>query len=236
MTTLPLLSTLIWLPILAACAVLVLGNDERPQLIRGITMAAILTSLLLCIPLYTHFDFTTSAMQFTETLPWLPSFGISYRLGVDGISMPFILLSTLTTLVAVLATWDSVTFKKSQYFAAFLVMQGIMVGVFSALDAVLFYVFFEAILVPMYLIIGVWGSSNRIYAAIKFFLFTFVGSVMMLVALLFLGISAGTFDILAFYPLKLSLVAQTLLFVAFFLGFAIKVPMWPVHTLSLIHI
>lgn len=226
----PLLSILIWLPILTAGLVLLIGNDERAGTMRIITLVSMLISMAVCIPLYTQFDFSTSAMQFNEMLPWLPALGIEYRLGIDGIAMPLIVLTTFTTIVTLFATWYSIEKKVSQYLAAFLVMQGLIVGVFSSLNAILFYMFFEATLVPMYLIIGIWGSANRVYAAIKFFLYTFLGSVMMLIAVLYLGMKANTFDILAFYPLSLGKIPQLFLFVAFLLGFAIKVPMWPVHT------
>jgi len=227
---LPLLSSLIFLPIITGAIGLVIGEDAKPDRVRYLGLATILVSLVLCGFLYHGFDFNTYSMQFTENLKWLPQFGINYELGVDGISMPLILLTTFTTLMALLATWNSIDSKISQYIAAFLAMQGFMVGVFAATNAILFYVFWEAALVPMFLIIGIWGSSNRVYAAIKFFIFTFLGSVMMLVALLYLGFKADTFNILAFYPLKLTYTAQILIFFAFLLAFGIKVPMWPLHT------
>jgi len=226
----PILSLLIFFPIIAATFVLMVGDDQNPNRSRVIGLVTMIISLGLCIPLYTGFDFNTYSMQFTEKLAWMPSLGINYQLGIDGISMPLVILSTFTTLVTILATWHSIDKKVSQYIAAFLVLQGFMIGVFAALNAILFYVFWEAVLIPMFLIIGIWGSSNRVYAAFKFFIFTFLGSVMMLVALLYLGFKAGTFDILAFYPLKLTATAQNFVFVAFLLAFAIKVPMWPVHT------
>jgi len=226
----PLLSLLIWTPILGGIIVLFLGDDKAPDRARYFSLSVIILNLLFCVPLIRNFNLKTYAMQFQEHLFWLPQYGINYNLGVDGIAMPLIVLSVFMTLVVILATWNSVQYKVSQYMAAFLVMQGLMVGVFSALNGILFYVFWEATLVPMYLIIGIWGSDNRIYAAIKFFLYTFLGSVMMLLALLYLGNKAGTFDILHFYTLKLGMTPQILLFIAFLLGFAVKVPMWPVHT------
>lgn len=228
---LPLLSILIFSPIIAAVLVLVMGDDDNPDRSRYISLIAILFNLLLCIPLYSRFDTSTFSMQLTEHLSWLPMFGINYDLGIDGISMPLIILTTFTTLIVILATWNSIENRIAQYYASFLVLQGIMVGVFSATNAILFYIFWEATLVPMFLIIGIWGSSNRIYATIKFFIYTFLGSAMMLVALLYLGFKAGNFDIIkGFYPLKIGFTAQALIFFAFLLGFAIKVPMWPVHT------
>lgn len=169
-------------------------------------------------------------MQFLEEIPWMPALGINYSLGIDGLSLLLIVLSIFTNLIVILATWDSITNKVSQYLAAFLIMQGLLVGVFSATDAILFYIFWEATLIPMYLIIGIWGSDNRVYAAIKFFLYTFLGSVLMLASFLYMGYIGGSFKIETFYAIKLSMTAQTLIFIAFFLGFAIKIPMFPVHT------
>lgn len=226
----PLLSLLIWTPILGAVLLLLLSTEHRPQRARVIALITILVNLALCIPLMTHFDTTTAVMQFQEHLNWLPFSGINYDLGVDGIAMPLIVLSTLTTLIVILATWHSIEKRVAQYMAAFLIMQGLLVGVFSSLNAIVFYIFWEATLIPMYLIIGIWGSDNRIYAAIKFFLYTFLGSVLMLVAFLYLGFKAGGFDIMQFFSVKLGLTEQILIFIAFLLGFAIKVPMWPVHT------
>lgn len=224
-----ILSLLIWMPIFGGGVVLSMG-DRNPQTARLLSLAIVVASLLLCIPLVQGFDITTAAMQFTEQYPWLPQFGINYALGVDGLSMPLIVLTGFTTLVVLLATWRSIATRVSQYLAAFLIMQGIVVGIFSAQDSILFYVFFEASLVPMYLIIGIWGSDNRIYAAIKFFLYTFFGSVLMLVSLIYLGLKAGDFSIVSFYKVSLTQNQQNLMFWAFFLAFAIKVPMWPVHT------
>lgn len=226
----PLLSLLIWTPILGAVIGLLVGDDQKAERVRWVALTTILINLGFCVALTLGFDSDTYAMQFTESVMWLPMFGINYDLGIDGLALSLILLTTFTTLIVILATWKSITYKVSQYMAAFLIMQGIMVGVFASLNAIVFYIFWEATLIPMYLIIGIWGSDNRIYAAIKFFLYTFLGSVMMLVALIYLGVTAGNFNILSFYPLQLSMTAQILIFIAFLLGFAIKVPMWPVHT------
>ena len=225
-----LLNLLIWLPIIGGAFILFVGDDSNPNISRYITLFTIALSLLLCIPLMSGFDVQAIDMQYVEVLPWLPSLGISYSLGIDGLSLLLIVLSIFTNLVVILATWKSIQVKVAQYMAAFLIMQGLLVGVFSATDAILFYIFWEATLIPMYLIIGIWGSENRVYAAIKFFLYTFLGSVLMLASFLYMGYIAGSFQIEAFYALKLGMTAQTLIFIAFFLGFAIKIPMFPVHT------
>lgn len=224
-----LLSSLIYLPILAGIIVL-FNNDKKANGSRWIAVIAMLISLLLCVPLISQFDMTTANMQFTENYAWLAEYGIRYHLGIDGISLLLIVLTTFITLIVILATWNSIEHRVGQYLGAMLIMQGLLVGVFSALNTILFYIFWEATLIPMYLIIGIWGSANRVYASIKFFLYTFFGSVLMLVAFLYLGYQANTFELLALYPLKLSLPVQILLFIGFFLGFAVKVPMWPVHT------
>lgn len=225
-----LLSGLIWLPILGAAFVLLTADDKNPNVARYLTLFTIFLALGLCYPLLKDFDLSASGMQYVEDLSWMSSLGIHYRLGVDGLSLLLIVLSIFTNLVVIFATWTSIQKRVGQYMASFLIMQGLLVGVFSALDAIVFYVFWEATLIPMYLIIGIWGSDNRVYAAIKFFLFTFLGSVLMLVAFLYLGHLTGSFDIQTMYATKLSMLAQTLIFVAFFLGFAIKIPMVPVHT------
>lgn len=225
-----LLNLLIWLPILGGIFVLFTGDDENPNISRYLTLFTVLLSLVLCIPLMSGFDLNTFTMQFIEEVPWMPALGIHYGLGIDGLSLLLIVLSVFTNLIVILATWNSITVRVSQYLSAFLIMQGLLVGVFSALDAIVFYVFWEATLIPMYLIIGIWGSENRVYAAIKFFLYTFLGSVLMLASFLYIGYVAGSFKIDTFYAVKLSMLAQTLIFIAFFLGFAIKVPMFPVHT------
>ena len=184
----------------------------------------------LSIPLYTAFDTNTATMQFQENIPWIAAFNANYHLGVDGISMPLIILTTFTTVLVVLAGWEVIKEKTAQYMAAFLIMEGLMNGVFAALDAVLFYVFWEAMLIPMFLIIGVWGGPRRVYATIKFFLYTFLGSVFMLVALIYMYLQSGSFSILDFHLLPLGMTEQTLIFLAFLMAFAVKVPMWPVHT------
>jgi len=226
-----LLSILIWLPIVAGIIVLATGGDQRAGLARKLSLGFSVMIFLLSIPLYTQFDSTTAAMQFTEKAIWVDAFNIYYSIGVDGISMPLILLTTLLTIIVVIAGWQVIQDRVAQYMAAFLIMEGIMIGVFSALDAVLFYVFWEAMLIPMFLIIGIWGGPNRIYATIKFFLYTLLGSLLMLVALLYLyNASNGSFSILDFHQLPLALNVQILIFLAFFAAFAVKVPMFPVHT------
>ncbi len=226
----PLLTFLIWMPVLGGILVLATGGEKHAEQARIIALTVSLICILFCIPLYTHFDLHTSGMQFSEHLIWIPTFKIHYDLGVDGISMPLIILTTYTTLLVILGSWKTIKYKVSQYLAAFLIMQGMIVGVFASLDSVLFYVFWEGMLIPMYLSIGIWGSENRSYAAIKFFLYTFLGSALMLVALLYLGLKAGSFYIPDFYPLKLNMSEQILLFLGFLLAFAVKIPMWPVHT------
>ena len=224
------LNILIWLPILGGAFVLLTGNDKDPNQSRYLALFTVIISLILCGLLLKDFDVSARTMQFYENFVWLPLFGIQYSLGVDGLSLLLIVLSVFTNLIVILATWNSITRKVSQYLASFLIMQGLLVGVFASLDAIVFYIFWEATLVPMYLLIGIWGSENRVYAAIKFFLYTFLGSVLMLAAFLYLGYIAGTFNIEALYAVKLSMLAQTLILIAFFLGFAIKIPMFPVHT------
>ena len=226
-----LLSLVIWLPIIGGMLVLATGSDRRAPLARLLTLVVSMLTFAASIPLYLRFNTTTASMQFEEKRSWIESFNINYHLGIDGISLLLILLTTFTTILVVIAGWRVIQNKVAQYMAAFLIMEGLMVGVFSALDAILFYVFWEATLVPMYIIIGMWGGANRVYAAIKFFLYTFLGSVLMLVAFIYLYFQAGdSFEILDYYDLKLSLTVQTLIFFAFFAAFAVKVPMWPVHT------
>jgi NADH-quinone oxidoreductase subunit M len=225
----PLLSLLIWLPIAGGVALLVmdaLGNTACRQTALLVSIA----TFLLSLGLYSGFDITTAAMQFQENVPWIDAFSANYHLGVDGISMPLIILTTFTTVLVLLAGWQVIQNKTAQYMAAFLIMEGLMIGVFAALDAVLFYVFWEAMLVPMFLIIGIWGGPNRVYATIKFFLYTFFGSVFMLVALIYMYLKSGSFSILDFHMLSMSMTEQVLIFIAFLLAFAVKVPMWPVHT------
>ncbi len=226
---LPILSLTIWLPILGA--VLVLGSGDRaPNLTKWLALGFAVATFLVSLPLYSGFQLGTAEMQFVEKVAWIPSFDVHYHLGVDGISVPLILLTTFMTVLVLIAGWEVIQYRPAQYMAAFLVMEGVMVGVFSALDAVLFYVFWEAMLIPMFLIIGVWGGPNRVYATIKFFLYTFLGSVFMLVALIYMYTQSGSFEVLGFHALKLSLKEQILIFIAFLLAFAVKVPMWPVHT------
>ena len=226
-----LLSVLIWLPVLAGVLVLATGDDQRAEIARKLSLGFSIVIFLLSIPLYTGFDPTTADMQFVEHHRWIEPFNIFYSIGIDGISMPLILLTTLLTVVVVIAGWRVIQQRVAQYMAAFLIMEGVMIGVFSALDAVLFYVFWETMLIPMFLIIGIWGGPKRIHATIKFFLYTLLGSLLMLVALLYLhNASGGSFSILDFHRLPLSLDAQILIFLAFFSAFAVKVPMFPVHT------
>jgi NADH-quinone oxidoreductase subunit M len=225
-----ILSLAIWVPIAFGVLVLLVGNDRNPAPARWIGLAGSVLGLAVCIPLWTGFQ-STAAMQFTEMAPWIGRFNVNYHLGVDGISMPLILLNSLMTVLVVVAHWEVVTEKVSQYLAAFLIMSGLINGIFAALDAILFYVFFEAMLIPMFLIIGVWGGPNRVYAAVKFFLYTLVGSLLMLAAFIYLYLQTnGSFEILDFHHLPLSMAAQILVFVAMFTSFAVKVPMWPVHT------
>ncbi|HSH44027.1 MAG TPA: NADH-quinone oxidoreductase subunit M [Arenicellales bacterium] len=225
-----ILSSLVWLPILGGAGVLALGGDQRADLIRKASLAIAVLVFLLSLPLYTAFDTTTAAMQFVERREWVPAFGIFYHLGVDGISMPLIILTTFLTIIVVISAWQVIQEKVAQYMAAFLIMEGLMIGVFSALDAIVFYVFWEAMLVPMFIIIGVWGGPNRIYATIKFFLYTLLGSLLMLVSFIYLYNQAGTFGILDFHDMSIPLAVQMWLFFAFFAAFAVKVPMFPVHT------
>ena len=225
----PILSMTIWLPIIGGLLVLASG-DKAPNVSRWLALFVAVATFLVSLPLYSGFDTTTAQMQFVEKVAWIPSFDVNYYLGVDGISMPLILLTTFITILVVIAGWEVIQYRPSQYMAAFLIMEGVMVGVFAALDAMLFYVFWEAMLIPMFLIIGVWGGPNRVYATIKFFLYTFLGSVFMLVALIYMYFKSGSMDILGFHSLQLTLFEQTLIFIAFLLAFAVKVPMWPVHT------
>jgi NADH-quinone oxidoreductase subunit M len=227
---LPFLSFSIWVPIAAGVLVLALHRDRDAQAARWLALVGAIAGFAVTIPLYLHFTLGTAEMQFVETIEWIPRFNVNYLLGVDGISVLFILLNSFITLLAVWAGWVVIEKRVAQYMAAFLIMSGLINGVFASLDAVLFYTFFEAQLIPMYLIIGVWGGPNRIYAALKFFLYTFLGSVLMLVALIYLYTVSGSFSILEWYQLPLSLRTQAWLFAAFFIAFAVKVPMWPVHT------
>ena len=226
-----LLSLAIWTPIIFGVVLLALGRDEQARSVRWIALIGAIVSFLVTLPLYDGFKLGTSAMQFVEKASWIARFNVNYHIGVDGISLWFVLLTAFINVVVVIASWETITQRVNQYMAAFLILSGLMIGVFTALDGLLFYVFFEATLIPMYLIIGIWGGPNKIYAAFKFFLYTLLGSLLMLVALVFLyNKSGGTFDILAWHQLKLGGTIQTLLFFAFFAAFAVKVPMWPVHT------
>jgi NADH-quinone oxidoreductase subunit M len=226
-----LLSVSIWLPIASGVVLLALGRDENARAVRWLALVGALASFLVTVPLITGFDTASAAMQFVEKLPWIARFNVNYHLGVDGISVWFVLLTTFITVIVVLAGWEVITERVNQYMGAFLILSGLMVGVFSALDGLLFYVFFEATLIPMYIIIGVWGGPRRVYAAFKFFLYTLAGSLLMLVALLYLYFKAGgSFAILDWHRLPLPMEAQALLFFAFFAAFSVKVPMWPVHT------
>ena len=230
MAGLPLLSILVWLPVAGGIAVLVLGSGERAKLGKQLALAVSVLVFVLSIPLYAGFDSSTARMQFVEQLPWITRFNAEYYLGLDGISLPLVLLTTFLTPLVVLAGWEVIKVRPAQYFAAFLILEGLMIGVFAALDALLFYVFWEAMLVPMFIIIGVWGGERRIYATVKFFLYTFLGSVFMLVALIYLYLQAGSYSILDLHALPLGMREQVWIFLAFLLAFAVKVPMWPVHT------
>ena len=224
------LSFAIWLPIFFGVLVLASGSDRNPGYVRWMSLIGSLISFVITLPLITRFDKTTAAMQFVEKSSWIERFHISYYLGVDGISMWFVVLTAFITVIVVIAAWEVITERVAQYMAAFLILSGLMIGVFASLDGLLFYVFFEATLIPMYIIIGVWGGPNRVYAAFKFFLYTLLGSLLTLVALLYLYFHSGTFEILQWHQVKLSMNEQILIFLAFFMAFAVKVPMWPVHT------
>ena len=228
----PVLSLVTWLPIAFGVAVLAIASDRNPAPARWTALAGSVLGLLAGVPLWTGFSAAAGgAMQFEELLPWIPLFNVNYHLGVDGISMPLILLNSFMTVLVVIAHWEAVTEKVGQYLAAFLIMSGLINGTFAALDAIVFYVFFEAMLIPMFLIIGVWGGPNRVYAAVKFFLYTLLGSLLMLAAFIYLYHQTnGSFEILDYHKLPLGDTAQKLIFLAMFMSFAVKVPMWPVHT------
>jgi NADH-quinone oxidoreductase subunit M len=226
-----LLSLAIWMPIAFGVVLLALGRDDQARTVRWIALIGATISFLATLPLYQGFKLGTSAMQFVEKAPWIERFNVHYHLGLDGISFWFVPLTAFITVVVVISAWEAITERVNQYMGAFLILSGLMIGVFSALDGVLFYVFFEATLIPMYLIIGIWGGPNKIYAAFKFFLYTLLGSLLMLVALIFLYTkSGGSFEILTWHKMPLGANAQSLVFFAFFTAFAVKVPMWPVHT------
>jgi NADH-quinone oxidoreductase subunit M len=223
-----LLSVLIWLPVIGGAVVL--GLNDRAALAKWLSLTVSGLALLLSVPLWSQFATGTAAMQFIERAPWISTIHAEYYIGVDGISMPLILLTTFTTVLIVIAGWTNVAKRVAQYFAAFLILEGLMIGVFAALDGALFYVFWEAMLIPMFIIIGIWGGPRRVYATIKFFLYTFVGSLLMLVALIYMYLKSGSYELAAFQRLPLSLAEQTFIFLAFFAAFAVKVPMFPVHT------
>ena len=226
-----LLSLAIWTPIFFGIVLLALGRDDQARSVRWIALIGAVISLLVTLPLYEGFKLGSSAMQFVEKGSWIARFNVNYHIGVDGISLWFVLLTAFINVVVIIASWESITTRVNQYMASFLILSGLMIGVFTALDGLLFYVFFEATLIPMYLIIGIWGGPNKIYAAFKFFLYTLLGSLLMLVALIYLyNKSGGSFDILTWHKLPLGSTIQTLLFFAFFAAFAVKVPMFPVHT------
>jgi len=227
----PHLSTVIWLPILAGIAVLFTGSDRNANAARWLALAGAVGGLVVALPLYSGFDPGAPEMQFVELMPWIESYNVNYHLGIDGVSLLMILLNCFTTVLVVLAGWQVVQSRVAQYMAAFLVLSGIMNGVFCAQDAALFYVFFEATLIPMFIVIGVWGGPNRVYAALKFFLYTLVGSLLTLIAFIYLYVtSEGSFALADYYRLPIPLGTQILLFIAFFAAFAVKVPMFPVHT------
>ncbi|MGA2548736.1 MAG: NADH-quinone oxidoreductase subunit M [Burkholderiaceae bacterium] len=229
--TIPYLSLSIWLPIGFGLLILIVGTDSRAGLSRGLALIGSLLSFLVTLPLYIGFDTSSASLQFVESAPWIERLGANYGLGVDGISLWFVLLTAAITVIVVISAWEVIKTSVAQYFAAFLILSGLMVGVFSATDGLLFYVFFEATLIPMYIIIGIWGGPNRMYAAIKFFLYTLLGSLLTMVAIIYLWYkSGGSFEIKTWQELPLTETAQLLLFGAFFMAFAVKVPMWPVHT------
>jgi len=227
----PWLTLSIFVPIVCGLILLAVGRDDRPGLTRNLSLIGSILSFLVTIPLYTGFDSSTAAMQFVEEALWIPAFAVNYHLGIDGISLWFVLLTAFITIIVVLAGWEVITTRISQYMAAFLILSGLMIGVFVALDGLLFYIFFEATLIPMYIIVGVWGGPNRVYAAFKFFLYTLMGSLLTLIAFLYLwNVSGGSFDIQTWHTLPLDYTPQVFIFFAFLAAFAVKVPMWPVHT------
>ena len=229
-SSVPWLTLAIFVPIVAGLILLVVGRDDRPEFTRSLALAGALAGLLVTIPLYTGFDSSTAAMQFVEKVEWIRAFPVYYHLGIDGISLWFVILTAFINVIVVIAGWQVITYRIAQYMAAFLIMSGLMIGVFAALDGLLFYIFFEATLIPMYIIIGVWGGPNRVYAAFKFFLYTLLGSLLTLVAFIYLWQASGTFNILYWHQLPLTHQEQILIFLALLAAFAVKVPMWPVHT------
>lgn len=229
-STIPWLSLSIFVPIIAGILVLIFGRDERADYTRKLALIGAIVSFLVTLPVIAGFDSTVASMQFVEQASWIDAFNVKYHLGVDGISIWFVVLTAFITVIVVVAGWEVITNRIAQYMAAFLMLSGIMVGVFVALDGLLFYVFFEATLIPMYIIIGVWGGPNRVYAAFKFFLYTLLGSLLTLVAFIYLYTKTGTFDIATWHALPLAMTPQLFIFFALFAAFAVKVPMWPVHT------
>jgi NADH-quinone oxidoreductase subunit M len=230
MSSLPILSLAIWVPVFAGVLVLLTGDDKHASSARWIALLGSLIAFAVTIPLYTGFNFADGGFQFQEGYNWIPTFNIHYHLGVDGIAVPLILLTSFTTVLVVIAAWEVIQKRVAQYMAAFLIMSGLMIGVFSALDAILNYVYWEAMLIPMFLVIGVWGGPNRVYATIKFFLYTLLGSLLMLVAFIYLFYQTNSFEVVDYYRLPMTLPVQILVFMAFFMAFAVKIPMWPVHT------
>jgi NADH-quinone oxidoreductase subunit M len=227
----PWLTLAIWIPIAFGTLILGAGRDRNPGVVRTVALVGSLLALLVTIPLYTGFDPASAQLQFVEKAPWIERLNAWYHLGVDGLSVWFVLLTAFMTVIVVLAGWEVIQSRVAQYYASFLILSGLMIGVFSAADGLLFYVFFEATLIPMYIIIGIWGGSNRVYAALKFFLYTLAGSLLMLVALVYLyTVSGGKFGIFDWHEVRIGMTAQILLFLAFLAAFAVKVPMWPVHT------
>jgi NADH-quinone oxidoreductase subunit M len=225
-----ILSFSIWLPIAFGIAVLFTANDNKPCVTRWLALAGSIASFLVTIPLYTHFNFADGGFQFQERFLWIASFNINYHLGADGLAVPLILLTSFTTVIVVLSAWEVIEKRVAQYMASFLIMSGLIIGVFSALDAIFYYVFWEAMLIPMFLVIGIWGGPNRVYATVKFFLYTLLGSLLMLVAFIYMYHQTGSFAITDYYQMPMPLNVQILIFLAFFAAFAVKIPMWPVHT------
>jgi NADH-quinone oxidoreductase subunit M len=225
-----ILSLAIWVPVLAGIIVLFTGGDKNATAARWLALIGSIVSFLVTLPLITRFNYDEAGFQFEEAYRWIPTFNINYHLGVDGIAVPLILLTSFFTIIVVIAAWEVIQKRVAQYMAAFLIMSGLMIGVFSALDAILYYVFWEAMLIPMFLVIGIWGGPNRVYATIKFFLYTLLGSLLMLVAFIYMYHQSNSFEIVDFYSLPMSLDVQTYIFLAFFMAFAVKVPMWPLHT------
>jgi NADH-quinone oxidoreductase subunit M len=225
-----ILSFSIWLPIAFGVAVLFTANDNKPNPTRWLALAGSIASFAVTIPLYTHFNFADGGFQFQERFLWIASFNINYHLGADGLAVPLILLTSFTTVIVVMSAWEVIEKRVAQYMASFLIMSGLMIGVFSALDAIFYYVFWEAMLIPMFLVIGIWGGPNRVYATVKFFLYTLLGSLLMLVAFIYMYHQTGSFAITDYYQMPMPLNVQVLIFLAFFAAFAVKIPMWPVHT------